>query len=417
MRRVTYHRAAEVPDTMNIQVGDTKRPQDYPRRVLLLVTGLSPQVITEALFALAVDNPNPWVPTQVEIVTTAEGAERIRLALLSDQPGWFQRLRSDYGLPPIAFGPDHIHIVRTSDGSPLTDIRSVADSQQAADQITERVRALSADPNCALHVSIAGGRKTMGYYVGYALSLFGRPQDRLSHVLVSEPFESNWEFFYPAPTSRVMTTRDNKLVDAAEARVTLAEIPFLRLRDGLPKRLIEGAATFGESVEAAQRALAPPDLAIDLASGRIRAGGEDVALAPAILAFYALMARRRLKGMHAARWDTEGLAQQYLPEYRRIAGELSGDLERIEQALADGMTQEYFEQRKSRTNTALEGALGNQLAGPYLIHADGSRPRTCYGLRIAPEAIRFGALHGVAPATASLPPDPNAGHLWHPDAR
>jgi CRISPR-associated protein (TIGR02584 family) len=28
-----------------------------------------------------------------------------------------------------------------------------------------------------------GERKTMGFYVGYALSLFGRAQDRLSHVI------------------------------------------------------------------------------------------------------------------------------------------------------------------------------------------------------------------------------------------
>ena len=416
MPRTPDHQKDE-PVTMMTQFGDTKPPQDYPRRVLLLVTGLSPQVITEALFALAVDNPDPWIPTEVEFVTTAEGAERARLALLSQQPGWFRRLREDYHLPSIQFGPANIHVVRDPSGSALADVRSVPDSQQAADQITERVRTLSAEPDCALHVSIAGGRKTMGYYAGYALSLFGRPQDRLSHVLVSEPFESSWEFFYPAPASRVMTTRDNKLVDAAEARVTLAEIPFLRLRDGLPKRLIEGAATFGESVEAAQRALAPPDLAIDLVCGRIRAGGEVVPLPPAILAFYALMARRRLQGMHAARWDTEGLAQQYLAEYRRIGGDLSGDLERIEQALADGMTQEYFEQRQSRTNTALEGALGPQLAAPYLIHPDGSRPRTRYGLRIAPEAIRFGALHSVAPAAASLPPDSNNGHPCHSDAR
>jgi CRISPR-associated protein (TIGR02584 family) len=81
--------------------------------------------------------------------------------------------------------------VRDAQGQPLADIRSVADSHQAADQITKRVRALSADPDCALHVSIAGGRKTMGYYAGYALSLFGRRQDRLSPGLVSEPFESN----------------------------------------------------------------------------------------------------------------------------------------------------------------------------------------------------------------------------------
>jgi CRISPR-associated protein (TIGR02584 family) len=61
------------------------------------------------------------------------------------------------------------------------------------------VRELTADPDCAIHASIAGGRKTMGFYLGYALSLFGRPQDRLSHVLVSSPFESNQNFFYPLP--------------------------------------------------------------------------------------------------------------------------------------------------------------------------------------------------------------------------
>ncbi len=398
---------------MTVETGETRSPHDYQTRVLLLVTGLSPQVITEALFALAVDSPKPWIPTRVEVVTTMEGAERVRLALLSAQPGWFHRLSADYALPPIAFDPGHIHIVRDADGHPLGDVRSVEDSRQAADQITERVRALTADPDCALHVSIAGGRKTMGYYAGYALSLFGRPQDRLSHVLVSEPFESNWEFFYPAPVSRVMTTRDNKLVDAAEARVTLAEIPFLRLREGLPQRLIAGVARFGEAVTAAQRALAPPDLAIDLVGGCIRAAGEVVALPPAPLAFFSLMARRRLKGLHPARWDTEGLAEQYLAEYRRSVGDLSGDLERVADALAGGMSQDWFEQRKSRTNTALENALGPPLAQPYLIHADGGHPRTRWGLRLAPEAIRFEALmppdEPVAAASLAQPPKDDHG--------
>ena len=78
-------------------------PSDLPRRVLLLVTGLSPQVITETLYALAVAATEPWIPTEIEVITTAEGAERIRLALLSREPGWLARLRSDYSLPPIRF--------------------------------------------------------------------------------------------------------------------------------------------------------------------------------------------------------------------------------------------------------------------------------------------------------------------------
>jgi CRISPR-associated protein (TIGR02584 family) len=91
---------------------------------------------------------------------------------------------------------------RTPAARPLEDIRSPDDNRRAADGITELIREFTADPDCALHVSIAGGRKTMGFFLGYALSLYGRPQDKLSHVLVSEPFESSSGFYYPTPASR-----------------------------------------------------------------------------------------------------------------------------------------------------------------------------------------------------------------------
>ena len=367
-------------------------------------------MVTETLYALAVRRTPPWVPTEVILLTTAEGAERARLSLLSDDPGWFHRLLQDYQLPAIAFDPSRIEILADAGAAPLPDIRGPEDNEIAADAITERVRLLTADPDTALHVSIAGGRKTMGYYAGYALSLFGRPQDRLSHVLVSEPFESSWAFFYPTPRSRVITTRDNTLADSAEARVTLAEIPFVSLRDGLPERLLRGQARFGDTVAAARRALAPPSLVLDLAAGRIQAGGEGIVLPPASLAFYALMARRRLAGRHAVRWDAAGLAADLLDEYQRIAGELAGDLERARAALAGGMSEEYFESRKSRTNTALQRALGPKAAQDYLIHPFGSRPRTRYGLRLDPAAIRFAPLPGPgeADAGASLPAHPSA---------
>ena len=363
-------------------------PSQPPRRILLVVTGLSPQVVTESLFALAVRAADPWVPTEVQLITTAEGAERARLALLSDHPGWFRRLLSDYQLPEIQFDRRCIHVLTDGRGQPLEDIRTADDSRRAADQICALVRQLSADPQSALHLSIAGGRKTMGDYLGYALSLFGRPQDRLSHVLVSEPFESSWDFFYPSPESRVMTTRDNKLVDAREAQVTLAEIPFLRVREGLPPRLLDGAAGFVETVDTAQRALAPPELCIDLNAQSIHAAGETLRLPPAQLAFYLMLAERRLEGLDGLRWDDDDIADQYLAAYRRLVGELSGNLERVQSALAGGMTEEYFEERKAKTNSAIKTALGPQLAAPYLIHSQGERPQTRSALALAPEAIR-----------------------------
>jgi CRISPR-associated protein (TIGR02584 family) len=78
-------------------------PEHYPCRRLLCVSGLSPQIVTETLYALTVLSEPHFVPTEVHLLTTAEGADRARLTLLSEEPGWFHRLCKDYGLPEIRF--------------------------------------------------------------------------------------------------------------------------------------------------------------------------------------------------------------------------------------------------------------------------------------------------------------------------
>jgi len=98
----------------------------------------------------------------------------------------------------------------------------------------------------------------MGFYLGYAFSRYARPQDRLSHVLVSPPFESHPEFFYPPARPRCLTTREGKHIDTAEAVVTLAEIPVVRLRHGLPEALRQVRAGYGETVVALSDSFAPP---------------------------------------------------------------------------------------------------------------------------------------------------------------
>lgn len=75
------------------------------RRILLAVTGLTPQVVTETLYALATAE-TPFIPTEIHLVTTQTGAESARLNLLLPDTGWFHRLRADYRLPDIAFPPD-----------------------------------------------------------------------------------------------------------------------------------------------------------------------------------------------------------------------------------------------------------------------------------------------------------------------
>lgn len=380
-------------------------PQDFPRRILLMVTGRTPQVVTETLYAIAVrpqPPARPFIPTEVHLITTAEGAQDARLALLDPQGGWFHRLCADYGLNGIAFDASHIHTITGPDGRPAEDIRTAAEHDACADLITERVRAFTADPDAALHVSLAGGRKTMTYYLGNALTLFGRPQDRLSHVLVPPPYETNREFFYPSPASRpIYVAPLNRYFDAQEAEVTLAEIPLVRLRDSLPSRfktLEQGQARFTEVVAAMQQALTPGAVTIDLRERCLRlADDRRIELPAADLAFYLWMAHRRLTGAppvripgkDPGRWtDAERrLYAGYLSDYQQEAADLG-----VREAAAVGaravgaMTNAFFHQRMSGIREELEAALG-PLAEVYAIQAIAPGRPAGYGLAIAPERI------------------------------
>lgn len=370
------------------------KPDQYPRRILLAVTGLSPQVVTETLYALAQKQTPAFVPTEIHVITTGQGAVHARLNLLSDDPGWFHRLCQEYRLPAIHFDDSTLHIVTDAAGQPLDDIRTPEDNERVADHIAETVRDLTADPDAAVHVSLAGGRKTMGYYLGYALSLYGRPQDRLSHVLVSSPFESHPEFYYPTREQRVIQTREAKPrpLDCRDAVVELAEIPFVRMRHGLDDRLREGTTRFSASVAAAQRALGPAELVLDLAGQRIRAADQVIVLPPAELALLAVFARRALRAEAALPAPAKGVpdtewSRRYLDELRLIVGDMA-DRDETERALKKGMDGDYFSPHLSKLHRLLKKTLG-PAAAPYRINDGGNRRQRRYRLALAPEAIRF----------------------------
>ncbi len=301
-----------------------EHPGAYPRRILLAVTGLPPQIVTETLYALAVA-PAPgaraFVPSEIHLITTRSGAEKARLALLSDEPGWFHRLCRDYALPPIDFAAEHIHVLADAD-----DIRSPDDNRCAADGISE----------------LAGGR----------------------------------------------------LADAASARITLAELPFVSLRHGLPEALLTGHASYNEAVAAARLALAPAQLAIDLAGRRIQAAGKVFALPPAELALLSVFARRLVRGeppLPAPPKDVPDpeWRQRYRTELHLIDGSFR-DHEKTEAALKKGMDGGYFSTHLSKLRRLIERQLG-AAARPYLISDGGKRPHR-YCLDLPPSAVRYDAI-------------------------
>jgi len=331
-----------------------------PRRILLAVTGLSPQIVTETVYALTHRQDHAWIPDEIHLISTTKGADNARLKLLSAEPGWFHRLCADYALPTIDFAETNIHVIRRADGSLLDDIRDDADNQLAADFICDTVRTLTANPHSELHASIAGGRKTMGFYLGYAMSLYGRPQDRLSHVLVSEPFETLPDFFYPTPTTRVINDRHGLALDCREARVWLGDIPFVRLRENLPHDLIEGRASYSQAVSEVQKALPPLQLILCPSTSDVVLGGESVKLSPVHFAFYWLFAERAQTGLAGLHWSDDGFVDALLHKLAQMINPHSGEYEKTEKAYRSGYGKDNFDPIKSKINKKISQVLGRR---------------------------------------------------------
>jgi len=368
-------------------------PHEYKKRILIAVSGLSPQILTETLYGLAVKQG--FIPTEIHLITTLEGAHRANLNLLHEKTGAFHALCQEYQLPEINFTEQHIHIIQDAQDNKLNDIRTPEQNAAAADFITNIIKELTNDTDSAVHVSIAGGRKTMGYYLGYALSLFGRTQDRLSHVLVSEGYEGHKDFYYPTIKSIVIETRDipPRPLDTSKADIVLAEIPFIRMRQDIPKKLLQGKSGFLDTINLARKAELTPELIIDLAHKKISANGEVFTMPATNIAFYSWLLQQTIHSQDALEKPHElepnvDYATHFLNTYKTVSGKLR-DTDSTEKTLEKGMEGAFFAEKITRINKQLKENLGERLARAYLIKSSRHNGIMFYATDLLAEQVTF----------------------------
>ena len=236
------------------KIRNTPSPECTKSRqiVLLSVTGQSPAVLTETVWALATKETPPIIPHRVVVLTTTEGRDTLVEQLLSPPENcvWDQLRSRLEGLGHdltgrLHFGPTphDIRVFTIFDPKlnrtrELADIGSEEENMAAADFITETVRGLAMDDEVRLVASVAGGRKTMSALLFAVMSLLAKEDDLLTHVLINEPFESRGlkpRFYFPPVTPVVHqgTDREGASVSASSetANIQLGKIPFVALRN------------------------------------------------------------------------------------------------------------------------------------------------------------------------------------------
>jgi len=320
---------------------------------------------------------------------------------LAGENGKIKQLCDDYGIERPIFTERNIHQISNRNGKILEDITSESDNEITADFITAKVREFTANDDTSLHVSIAGGRKTMTYYLGYAMSVFGRIQDNMSHVLVEDQYISP-DFFYPTPQSQICQSREGEF-DAKDVTVMLGYLPYIRLRDKLTNDLLNDKnKSYSEIIEIAQRQLAPKS--IELRDNILYCSGLPIDLPPVEQSFYCWLLDRHKKGKPSLSFNEKEIQYKNTAEYLEFYKLFSDQSEhwyklKEETFKANEMDDtykypidaKYAGERRSKINKALEKILGKPTAAYYLIQSTGKRGSIQYHLSddIKPEHIHI----------------------------
>ena len=337
------------------------------KNVLFLVTGMTPQIITETVWALACD-PNladdeRFVPDEIWVLSTDDGLNQIKATLFDE--GVFEQFKKDYPIiAKVAFDKNHLCVIQ-KDGTPLKDLKTPVDNELSANLICQQVRNFTQDDNVRLHVSIAGGRKTMGFYAGYALSLYGRPQDGMSHVLVDSEFESAIGFYYPTQTDYYVTQRHTgKKLNAKDAQIWLANIPFVRMSEAISdKHQLKQGASFSEVVEVINRSFEPITLTLFVKKRLVQINEQEPKkINPINFAFLHWFCDYHLQGKgikaptnNKTDYATDEIAKN---KFAEISKEFNHYYE-YQKAVAEQLVdKKFFIETKSKLYTRLVGVLG-----------------------------------------------------------
>lgn len=256
------------------------------KRILIALCGKTPQIVTEALYAL---HRQGRFPSRVVILTTETGRKLCLSHLLHPERGHMARLLADTGQSSAAPLMTEADLLTPSRGAgrAVVDIETEEDSRAFFEFCLRHVFELARDRHSELLFSIAGGRKTMSAALALTAQCYARPQDSMFHVLVPPEQESDPTFFYPRPPH-------------ADVPVTLTPVPFFRLRDLLPPEMVRSPA----SLDLLRRVCiepAPLQVTLDFQQRSICCEGRTCVLPPALFAVYAFFALERKPCARGAR--------------------------------------------------------------------------------------------------------------------
>mgnify|MGYP003644523949 CR=1 FL=1 len=274
--------------------------------VLLSLVGTAPAVLTETVWAMATQS-EPVIPDRIIAVTTAPGAAKLKEKLFTD--GHWKRMLTELGGKglelegKLRFGPiaDSIRVFPDlSRSRELDDIRSIDDNEAVAEFFMEIIRSFTENESVRLIVSIAGGRKTTSALLHSVMTLLGRAQDQINHILINDEWIFQPNFLYPGCEGEFVNRDTGARLSSADAELQLVDVPFVPLRYLFKRDVERSAGSFVELINQVRTKTINVDedliVQLDTEKGSLSVSGREISLSGNEFLLYLFFSRLALEG-------------------------------------------------------------------------------------------------------------------------
>lgn len=355
------------------------------KNILICVSGLTPQIIAESLYCLAVKKKIPI--DELYIATTAKGKNVLFGKDKGSSPNKrrlkdvIAEMAKKYKIKPPLFKETDEHIIVAKEESiELFDIRTDKHNRLFPNRLCEFIRNKTEDVNSTLYCSISGGRKTMSVHMAFAMSLFGRGDDKLLHVLTSE--ENEFKDYFPK--------------SAKEARqLEMAEIPYVKLRPLLNPELEKEdifSLKYSELVGLAQKRLKITSdkqcVYINKTNRTVLFNNKSIQLEAALFAIYAYFAEMKISGKEYLNINNIENFHEDLMEY--VRENMPGYYIQNGSLIKKGFSKEDFRVRRSKINNRLSEIIKDKdILEEFRISSDRQYGDSKYHINASKDKIKI----------------------------
>ena len=367
------------------------------KKILLAISGTTPQIITETIYALWEQNN---MPDAIYILTTQAGKDRLYNELLCNGQGYFYAFCKEYDIDSskIDFKIENILVPCNYFGESLKDIRTEEDSTLFLQLCLEQTFKLTSNSEDKVFFSIAGGRKTMGASLTLATQYYGRKHDRLFHLLIQSEFEYSKNFYYPPKKPVWIELKDQKnepIQKSTEfAKITLTRIPFFSVRDRLSESNLKSPVLPQEILSQIDIISTIPFLRLHYRTCTIEWNNKTIKMQPVLFALYVYFAKYKKEACYYDEFvlsfeELEKNSQKLIDIYYEICKYIpQKEIPKSSTGILN-MSVENFNSSKAKINKELKKAFGTSASKDVCIASFGKKLNMKFGINLQSDHIEI----------------------------